>query len=220
MTSNSEPKSAASHHTPPPLRLSVSNAAQSLQESYLGRRGERAAAKARGTLASLRSAVGRAPEDDLVAWQGVLESTLADGGDALASTTSEAPSRDERAAYDALTLFALHLQSQRQPMYVKDQSFARACGLLDKNRNSDSIKARFDAALVAANESVRRQHLRGLVTLLRADAIGFDYGWFALDLARLQTSRKNTVLLSWGRDYAIAKFTVPSESSADTPASE
>lgn len=189
------------------LSHAVFSAATGLQNAYLGQRGEREEARARAVLAKLRAAVGRRPEDDLLAWQEVLTLTLADGGESLAFPGKDEPSREERSAYEALTLFGLHMQSQRQAVNLSGQSFARACGLLVRQRNSASIKPRFDSALIASSEDVRKQHLRGLVTLLRAEKIGFDYGILARDLSRLQTKQKNRVLLSWGRDFATAQFT-------------
>ena len=212
-----QPESAQPQSAARPVTLSevVGRAATRLQGAYLGQRGDREQARARGTLAELRRAVGVDPQRDPLAWQAVLDEVIGEFPESLVGR-GMAPSRAEQAAFDALTLFALHMQSARTPMHVRDQSFAKAVGLLTLVRNSASIKPRFDAVLAVRAESVRRHHLRGLIALLRTEGIGFDYGWLANDLVRLDDTRfatetsvgshRNGVLLAWGRDFASARF--------------
>ena len=116
----------------------------------------------------------------------------------------DTPSPSELAAYNALTLFAQHMQSATKPVHTTECSFARACGRLQTLSESNSIKPRFDAMQSARDEASRVLHLRSLVTLLRSKELAFDYGSFARDLRSLQyPSRRDGVLLRWGRDYAV-----------------
>lgn len=203
---------------PRSLAVVVGSAAGRLQGDYLGMRGDRAQAQARGVLAELRRAAGVSPERDILAWQAALDLILPELPERFQGR-GDAPSPSERAAFDSLTLFALHMQSARQAMHVPGRSFARAVGILVRRRaSSDSIKPRFDAALVVRSEATRRHHLRSLVTLLRTEHIGLDYGRLANDLRRLGGDDRNSVLLAWGRDFANGRFHGERDDAADSTA--
>ncbi|CAM3180897.1 type I-E CRISPR-associated protein Cse2/CasB [Corynebacterium gottingense] len=185
------------------LRKSVGMTVSSLQRNYLDRSQTALGAEARGTLANLRKYAGRPVGSDPLALQEVLlllhpqlsEGELGKGA---------APSPSEQAAYTALCLFGLHMQSSTQPMHVTEQTFGFACGRLHRLSDSKSIKSRFDAMLVSREEASRGVHLRSLVSLLRSRHIPFDYGRFAGDLRNLQNPQyRDGVLLRWGRDFAI-----------------
>lgn len=194
--------------TPPAPRTLdgvVGATAARVQGAYLGEQGERLQARARGTLAGLRAAAGMSPESDPLAWQRVLDELLPDFPERFQGR-GDAASPSERAAFDALTLFGLHMQSQRKRMHIPGRSFAKAAGLLVRKRASESIKPRFDAILTVRNPNTRRHHLRGLISLLRSEEIGFDYGHLALDVRRLDGDHRNRVLLAWGRDFAIGRL--------------
>lgn len=194
------------------LKEAVGTTAWVLQTRVLGGHGEREQARARGVLAELRRSVGRPVESDPLGLSRVLltlETPLDQGllGKGDAATASES------AAYHALTLFAWHMQSAREPMYVPDRSFAAACGVLYRRTESDSFKPRFDAMVLAASSRSRLQRMREMIALLRGEALGFHYGQFAADLRALENPqyRKN-VLMRWGRDFAR----IP----ADTPVTD
>lgn len=112
------------------------------------------------------------------------------------------PNDAEIAAYTALTLFALHQQSQNQPMHDAKVSFGRAVGKLVGNTTS-SMKKRFDSLLTAQTENARQHYLRSLITLLRSKSIAFNYGQFAVDYMYLQnpSTRKN-VLYRWNSEFS------------------
>ena len=187
------------------LRTSISKAAGQLQDAYLGQFGDARRAAARRDLATLRSGAARTPQQNIVTWQAVLDLTAHDFPAHLHGR-GDAPTRSELAAYDAMALFGVHMQSATQRMHVPDQSFAEACGTLVRRRgDSDSIKPRFDAMLVVRNEKIRRRHALGLITLLRTETIGFDYGRFGQDLFTLSDRDRNNVLLRWARDFTIAR---------------
>lgn len=183
------------------LREVVSRRVAALQHAHLTGRSPRA----RATLSTLRRAVARDPGRDPLAWGLVLD----DGGDTLPEHLlghRDEPSRSEWAAYLALTCYAVHQQSQTRPMHEPGRPFGEAVGRLVAG-TTGSVKARFDALLTAAGFSAVRYHLRSLVTLLRSEAIPFDYGRFADDVARLLDPRtRDRVLLAWGRDYVRGRY--------------
>lgn len=184
------------------LRQSVSRSVSRLQAAMFGEHGPRAQADAQGTLARLRRSAGLSPEADPLGFQRVLDQLdpplrLEDQG------RGEYASPTERAAFHAISLFALHMQSQSRPMHVPQRSFATAVGQLLEHTSSKSTKPRFDALLAARSNAARLQHLRSLIALLRAYHLGFDYGWFAHDLRTLSGAQHPQVLLRWGRDIIV-----------------
>lgn len=189
------------------LAAAVGAAATRLQQGFFGAHGDREQAQARATLAELRRAVGTVPEKNPVAWQRVLEEVIPSFPENQLGH-SDAASSAERAAYDAMTFLALHLQSQSTPMHERGTSFGTAVGTLIRRRDSKSIKPRFDAALSVRSETTRRYHIRNLISLLRSERIGFDYGRFAADLNALSSPSahlRHAVLLRWGRDVAARR---------------
>ncbi|WP_139738971.1 type I-E CRISPR-associated protein Cse2/CasB [Actinomyces wuliandei] len=201
------------------LEAAVAAAASNLQDAYLGRRTQQKQAEARRTLATLRRRAGLAADSDPLVWQAALEELLPNLDEDLLGGDEVSP--HESAAFAALCLFALHMQSQTAPMHVPGQSLARAAGQLDTRRDSSSIKPRFDAVLLCRNPVTRLHHLRSLVTLLRTEHIGADYGSLAVDLRLLELPDHNRVLLRWGRDFASGHYTTSSQTStANTTTTE
>lgn len=188
------------------LFVSVGATATRLQSQILGEQGERAQAQARGVLAELRRRAGQPIEQDPLS----LEKTLLVLSPALNENSlghGDAASPSEAAAFHALTLFALHMQSSTRPMHVRGVSFATACGRLYAQSESASLKPRFDALLLARSSRARLNHTRSMVTLLRGEQLGFDYAQFANDLRALDyDDRRAGVLLRWGRNFAMGRF--------------
>lgn len=190
------------------LFTSVGATATRLQAQILGEKGERAQAQARGVLAELRRRAGQPIDQDPLS----LEKTLLVLSPALNENSigrGDVPSPSEAAAFHALTLFALHMQSSTRPMHVRDISFATACGRLYAQSDSGSLKPRFDALLLARSSRARLAHTRSMVRLLRGAGLGFDYAQFANDLRTLDSADKRSgILLRWGRDFAMGRFQV------------
>jgi CRISPR system Cascade subunit CasB len=196
------------------LHIAVGITASTLQAQYLGHRGERQQTAARARLAELRRNAGFTPEQRPLALQEVLDA-LHPGLREEDLGKGDAPSRTERAAFDAMTLFALHMQSADRPVHVRGLSFGAAVGLLYIGTKSESLKPRFDALLAARHERSRLTHARSLITLLRGAGIGFDYGSFARDLRTLAGEHRAGVLLRWGRDFAMTPRRKAEESASD-----
>ena len=128
----------------------------------------------------------------------------------------EQPSNAESAAYTALTLFALHQQSQNQPMHDAEVSFGNAVGKLVGDTTT-SMKKRFDSLLTAQTENARQHYLRSLITLLRSEGIAFDYGRFAVDYMRLlNPATRQKVMYHWNRDFSYGLIPVRAAASKTT----
>lgn len=169
-------------------------------------------------LAALRRANAAAPGSDPRVW----ELTVA-GLDVPAGASDE-PTDDERAAHAALTLYAIHQQSQTASMHRADYGLGRSVRALvlpDKS-NEKAVRRRFEALGTASTFAELMEHARGLVRQLRSAAVPLDYGRLADDLVALQaTATAAGVRLRWGREYHRARtvdaaMTAPADPT-DTP---
>ncbi|CAM4122927.1 type I-E CRISPR-associated protein Cse2/CasB [Helcobacillus massiliensis] len=203
MTVENSPPERAEGKGPGGLRGAVRNAAVALQDAALGNRGDRQKADARAALARLRRAAGQSPERHPLEFEQVLSSLSADLREGETGH-GDAPTPSEQAAFDALTLFAVHAQSITEPIHRDGRSFASAMGLLIDRSSSQSLKPRFDALLAARDHRARTTHLRSLITLLRGEKLAFDYGALAGDLRTLAGQHRQGVLLRWSRDITFA----------------
>lgn len=190
----------------PSLKQIVNAAIMRLQPQVTGANA-RHQGPARARMASLRSGVGRLPEDVPLAWGEV-------AGDVIPNfppqwSYGDAATPEERAAFTALTFWALHQQSQEKPMHAgkmeREYNFGRSVGRLSRRAESKSIKSRFDALLLNGHGQSTQHHLRSLIQLLRSHEIPVDYAQLAEDLRDLELpNRRRRVILRWGRGYAYA----------------
>ncbi len=176
------------------LELYVSRTATALQSGYLADRAE-AVAK----LARLRRAVPTGRQLNPDAWdifERIPEQLLGSGDD---------PSETELAAVAALALFAIHQQSRREAgmhRQGRGHTLGRAVAQLARAVDSQGVERRFRALARSADIVPALQHLRGLVTQLRAERIPLDYGALARDLYNLQyPDSVHTVRMRWTRDF-------------------
>lgn len=168
-------------------------------------------------LAALRRAAAAAPGSDPRVW----ELTVA-GLDVPADATDE-PTAQERAAHAALTLYAIHQQSQSAPMHRAGYGLGRSvrAQVSPDRSNEKAVRRRFEALGTASTFPELMEHARGLVRQLRSDGIPLDYGRLAEDLLALQApATAARVRLRWGRDYHRARLaeapdSAPTESSAE-----
>jgi CRISPR system Cascade subunit CasA len=153
-------------------------------------------------LARLRRGMGTQPGEvrDIVGvplHEAFLERGFApDDGDGGASAS-------ERAARVALTLFALHQQSQRQRMHRRGVGLGAALRRLAAGADVPGpVARRFRVLATAESLDELDHHLRGAVRLLRAETIALDYALLADQLVRWQRpSAANSVRLRWGREF-------------------
>lgn len=166
-------------------------------------------------LSDLRQAVGQDPAKNPLAWQYVLTGDEnIDFPDNYRGRGDEA-SYGELATYMALTLYAVHQQSEQRNMHTKDISFGYSIGQLVAKR-TPSIKKRFDALLQARNFSGIVYHARSLVQLLKQEELTFDYGRFTTDLYWLQHPRHRAkVITRWSRDFAYGYTRHPANTSTN-----
>lgn len=189
-----------------PLGRSVGSTCSRLQSSYLAGGNSASTASARAQLANLRKSAGQTLKLNPLALENVL-SALEPPLDPRFLGKGDSASPSETAAFSAMTLFAVHMQSADRPAHSPGTSFAFACGKLHSLALSGSIKPRIDAMLLATSEEARLIHVRSLITLMRGNSISFDYGRFAEDLRSLMDPTKRAgIQLRWGRDFAYGTY--------------
>ena len=157
----------------------------------------------RAELARLRRGVGHQPGDLPELWGVLLQDMPED------FQGKNGPSREEWAVYLALTLYAVHQQSQPDPMNSTTYSLGQAVrqwaerSAPGQDWTESSILRRFNALATADTLPEIAQHLRGIVQLLRAakgGAIPLEYPQLAVDLYDLQFVEKAPrVHLRWGQ---------------------
>lgn len=147
-------------------------------------------------LAALRRAVTAQPGEDPRIWE------LAVAGVSPGAREDD-PTPAELAAHTALTLYAVHQQSQNRPMHVAGRGLGGAVRALgQETRAEDAVRRRFEALGTAATFAELVHHARSLVRQLRSAGVPLDYARVAGDLLAWQDpARTGAVRLRWGRDY-------------------
>ncbi len=162
---------------------------------------------ARGAaLAELRRGIGRVPGEFPALWGSFLQ-TLPEE---LESRTGK-PTPAEWAIYLALTLYALHQQSQAESVDREGVSLGSAVRKLvapGEEPQDSSIYRRFSALVTSATIQEAANHLRGIIQLLRHAGVPLCYPALAEDLYLLQYPESaSNVKLRWGQDF----FKFPTE---------
>lgn len=191
----------------------VAGRVNALQEGYL-----RDDARAVGDLARLRRGVAIPPGRD-IELTGLAIGGLYDEDARL----PDAPTAVEHAAYAAVTLYALHQQSQRGGrMHQAGYSFGRSARLLGTRAGADeAVRRRFTALGTATSWEETMHHARGLIQQFRAHDIPLDYARFARDLLFLRSNATaDRVRNAWGRDFYRIKPVGRPEDAADSGAGE
>ena len=179
--------------------------AADLQRRFHGQRRDSAAVAA---LARLRRGVGKKPGDVL----DILEFTLPDE-----PGRGAAASYEEDAIHTALTLYALHQQSQGERMHQRGRGLGAALRALHKGDDAtlpEPLRRRFQVLGTAESFTEVTHHLRGAVQVLRAAGVPLDYGLLADQLVDWRhPGGPSRVRLRWGRDfYRIRRPDTPAES--------
>ncbi|SDM82771.1 type I-E CRISPR-associated protein Cse2/CasB [Allokutzneria albata] len=166
---------------------------QALQEGALRNRSADVAA-----LARLRRAVGK-PVGSI--------------GDVLQHTTHEhfagpdagdEATPAERAAHIAMTLYAVHQQSQNQRMHQRGWGIGRAMRALHPEEPAapNAVLHRFQRLGTSDSLDELTHHARGVVQLLRAAQIPLDYALLTDELLTWQRpGGAARVRLRWGREF-------------------
>lgn len=165
-------------------------------------------------LARLRRAVEQPPGSDPLIWDWTINGIQLPRG-----YDSDLPSRGERAAHAAVTLYAVHQQSRGDHMYrwgAEGFGLGRAVARLQGARDSEAaVRKRFDALATASDLGEAMRHARGIVTQLRGAGLALDYAALADQLEAFQDPRRRTnVRLVWGRDFHRLRVEGPAETAA------
>lgn len=151
-------------------------------------------------LARLRRAVGRDPGFDYT-----LDQYLQVPEDLLGYLPNNgAGATDaEYAVHDAVTLYALHQQSQRERMHTDGRGLGWAMAdLVRVSSGPDGVRRRFAALGTASSYAESIYHLRSLIIMLRGHQIPLDYGLLANDLRTLRRPGGHPVVqAAWGREF-------------------
>ena len=182
--------------------------------SWLLRQREQSPSQYKANLAHLRSSVATPPGANPDVW-GIEFSGLPAS---LAGTGADDPTEGEWAVHLALSLFAVHQQSQDAAMYRRNNdespmaySFGHAVNRLtrvSKDGQGEELEkgempARFAAFVTAESIEELAHYARQIAQQLRAAGIPVDYARFAGQLYDWQLPyRRNQVRLEWGREFA------------------
>lgn len=169
----------------------------------------------RALLAQLRRSVSKRPGEVPETW----DFEYAYLPDSLSGKADEPPTPGEWAAHLALSLYAVHQQSQTLPMHrTCDWSEHKLFGLghavrrMAAQTNGEQLEQgqmpRRFAALVTADSIEEVAHyLRQIVQQLRSASLPLDYGRLAGQLYDYQKRpQRNRVRLEWGREYSQANM--------------
>lgn len=125
-----------------------------------------------------------------------------------------------RAEHLALTLFAVHQQSQRRPVHRTGRGLGTALrALRDSDASADAVDRRVAAAATATSLGELGEHLRGLITQLRTvtPLPCLDYTMLVRDLSSWQhPNGQARVRRRWGGQY-FTPARPPSAAPAHTP---
>lgn len=192
-------------HPSEQVKAHVTGVVERLQVGYLEERPW--SSETKGQLAELRRSLGAAGAADPRSWAIVLD-RLPAGLQGNSRDTLASPTRAELAVLTALTTYAVHQQSQREPMHRRGIRLGEATrGVARKRARADSPGGLDEATIdrlhrvsMAQTAELQAQSLRSLVQLMRSVAQPLDYGRLAEDLYWLRDPRHATkVHLAWGR---------------------
>jgi CRISPR system Cascade subunit CasB len=174
------------------------------------------------TLARLRANVAARPGIDPAIWSVTVDGVSPDA-------RGDEPTHAEVATHLALTLYAVHQQSRDAGAHRPGTGLGQAVARLDRARGWSTkdqdegkvspVRRRFNAVVTATSTAEVAHHLRGLVSLMRSEDVGLDYGMLADDLAQLQKpGGKDVVRRRWGRQlHRLDPVGAPADSSTDAP---
>lgn len=154
----------------------------------------------KAAMAELRHGIGKEPGDMPQLWgilcEGMPDKWMREDG---------IVSFEERAVYDAVTLYALHMQGKDSTadMDTRERRIGNAIALLGSdNDEKERIRKRFLILFSRPDLEGLAYYLRGMIAMLRKENIGFDYAALAADFYRYQFPESAVnVRLSWGQDY-------------------
>ena len=179
---------------------------------------------AKKQLALLRRVANRSIGDSPETWDVLYDKSFPES---LIGMGQEDPTWGEKAAFFALTLYAVHQQSKRHGVHVKTEegSQPQTLGVAvrefhnatkkdpDKELFDSSIYRRFITMVHSQTIEGVAHHLRSLIKLFRTqDSITLDYSALAKDLYDFQDpGRRKAVQLNWARQLYQSPIPVTSQ---------
>jgi len=158
-------------------------------------------------LAALRRGAGRPPGSVPAMWR-FYTALSADGG----------VSPRLAAEHHALTLYAIHQQSQSKPMHQQGNGVGSAAKALRASGtfSPDAVDRRLNAAATATSLEECAYHLRGLVRQFKQIGQPLDYSALVRDLTDWQyPERAARVRRRWGSQYFLGRGDSPAGAPAD-----
>ncbi|MFI0350953.1 type I-E CRISPR-associated protein Cse2/CasB [Actinomadura sp. 9N407] len=158
-----------------------------------------------GALAQLRRGAGKLPQDVPELWGVTGAERLFAQENSFGDQKQE--TRAEAAYFLAVTLYALHQQSQGTPMHQHGVDLGQAVRrLMPKGEIEETIRRRFVRVGTAATPDVLAYRLREVISLLRGAGIPLDYGRLGRQLYKAQTpDGLSEVRRDWGRSFHTYK---------------
>ncbi|MEO9240307.1 MAG: type I-E CRISPR-associated protein Cse2/CasB [Jatrophihabitantaceae bacterium] len=198
---------------------------QEIQRGVLQRSGQSLA-----SLAQLRRAAGKPAGSVPEVWGDTIDGLSSSDG-----YRGDGPTRAETAAHLAMTLYAVHQQSQNVGVHRRGRDFGLGAAVA-RLREREASRRGSSVAEQASSPVTRRfmmlgtaqdleevaYHARGLINQLRGgagtEAIRLDYALLAHQFVLLQDpAGANQVRLAWGRDFYRAP---KPRKQSDTPTPE
>ena len=164
-------------------------------------------------LAELRRGVGHMP-GELASVTGILLEVLPEKYFGFGNN----PSYEEWAVYIALTLFAVHQQSndiENELMHQQGESIGKAiAGLIRDENDRDRIIKKMTIILKSKDVEDLSYHLKSMIYLLRSGNIKVDYADLAQDIYKFQIREyTDSVRLKWGREFY--RYALPKENESE-----
>ncbi|MEU5885011.1 type I-E CRISPR-associated protein Cse2/CasB [Spirillospora sp. NPDC047279] len=173
-----------------------------------------------GALAQLRRGAGKLPSQTPELW-GITGTDQLLQHELLADSETRAE-RAEAGHFIAVTLYALHQQSQRSPMHRPKADLGEAVRrLMPRGDIEETIRRRFVRLGTAATADILAYRLREIVSLMRGAGVPLDYGRLAGQLYLAQTpDGMHQVRREWGRSFHTYKPDDTDQSSTQSPGAE
>lgn len=176
-----------------------------IQKAYLSTSSQSKGAR---ELAALRHAATKVPGGVADTWSLEFEGMPSE----LVGRGSE-PSAGEWSVHAALTLYAIHQQSQMAPMHQRGREHGLGQAIRDlifqesdryANLEQGELPRRFAALVTAESFPETMHYARQLIGQLRSASIPLDYTLLARQFYDLQIpGRSDAVKLAWGRGFAM-----------------
>ncbi len=171
----------------------------------------------KATLANLRNSIGKGVSQTVDVWQEMFSEMPIDF-----MSSDGNPTKEEKAIFSTLQLYALHQQGKKESVYDGEDSelndvspeeakklklkrmlnIGNSLGQLRLVEDPASIDRRFNVMITSSTFDELIVHLRHLIGILKAKSTAkINYARLAEDLFYYQLNQKENVRLQWGQSY-------------------